>query len=258
MNMPDYAEVAGCSSFKNPASPLYDSCGAYATTNLVKNANLFTNNFHAANVKQSSLYSAPTSCHYNDETAPSDHETRGSTHAFAYSESNFPMYKHTTTKSATNSPKMNIVENQLDAINNLNRSVSTASVPAAQMLHHQLLLGHNHLQFGGTGTIKRNGGQRLPKIGHSDKLSFGGGEAARSMEQPLFVKSKEDGSWTTVVQNSTYQYQVGSGVVGGSGSGEGDSSSTTQLNSKSGGHFGNNLSNTSPIYLSSFGKSDNV
>lgn len=250
--MPDYAEVAGCSSFKNPTSPLYDSCGAYATTNLVKNANLFTNNFHAANTKQSSLYSAPTSCHYNDEPASGDHR-HGSAHAFAYSESNFPMFKHSaTTKSATNSPKMNIIENQLDAANNLNRSVSTASVPAAQ-LHHQLL-GHHQLQFGGTGTIKRNGGQRLPKIGHSDKLSFGGGEAARSMEQPLFVKSKEDGSWTTVVQNATYQYQVG----GGGGGGEGDCSSTTQLNSKGGGHFGNNLSNTSPIYLSSFGKSDNV
>lgn len=259
--MPDYAEVAGCSSFKNPASPLYDSCGAYATTNLVKNANLFTNNFHAANVKAPSLYSAPTSCHYNDEAPSAVDHRHGSAHAFAYSESNFPMFKHSaTTKSATNSPKMNIIENQLDAANNLGRSVSTASVPAGnhQQPHHQLL-GHHQLQFGGTGTIKRNGGQRLPKIGHSDKLSFGGGETARSMEQPLYVKSKEDGSWTTVVQNATYQYQVGGGGGSGGGVGDGDCiSSTTQLNSKGGGHFGNNLSNTSPIYLSSFGKSDNV
>lgn len=247
--MPDYAEVSGCTSFKNPASPLYDSCGAYATTNLVKNANLFTNNFHAANVKQSSLYSAPTSCHYNEEVPPNDHHRL----AFTYSESNYPMFKQSSaTKSATNSPKMNIIENQLDATNNLNRSMSTASVPTAQIQHQ--FLGHHQLQFGGTGTIKRNGGQRLPKIGHSDKLSFGGGEAARSMEQPLFVKSKEDGSWTTVVQNATYQYQVSNG----GSSGDGDCSSTTQLNSKAGGHFGNNLSNTSPIYLSSFGKSDNV
>lgn len=57
LNMPDYAEVA-CSTFKTPngqtannglqqhqqqQQSLYDSCGAYATTNLVANAKLYQN-----------------------------------------------------------------------------------------------------------------------------------------------------------------------------------------------------------------------
>ncbi|XP_034668091.1 uncharacterized protein LOC117901452 isoform X3 [Drosophila subobscura] len=55
LNMPDYAEVA-CSTFKSPthggmgstaSSSLYDSCGAYATTNVVANVKLYQNRYAA-------------------------------------------------------------------------------------------------------------------------------------------------------------------------------------------------------------------
>ncbi len=248
--MPDYAEVAGCSTFKNPTSPLYDSCGAYATTNLVKNANIFTNNFH--NNNKNSIYSAPTSCHYNVDDRDgvggggigggnNSNSNTGMGHSFAYSESNFPTHNNKATK-------MNIIENKMDMINNLNRSSSSASVPMNG--YGGGVIGVGGMKCGSVGTIRRN---RLPKLGHCDKISFGGSENGRTLEQPLFVKSKEDGSWTTV-QNSTYHFQ-------------GNSNSSDNHNSNSKINFsGNNVYGGGGLgggsggsgYLSSFGKSDNV
>lgn len=297
--MPDYAEVAGCSTFKNPTSPLYDSCGAYATTNLVKNANIFTNNFH--NNNKSSIYSAPTSCHYNMDNNQQQH-------TFSYSESNFPMHNNkmatvtATQPSAvvvTAATKMNITENKMDAINNLNRSSSSTngSVIQAQQQqqqqypHHHMM--HQQQYFGGgvsgnglvcgsasggigggsasggssggnsstggvngyIGTMKRN--HRLPKIGHSDKLSFGGCDTGSTLEQPLYVKSKEDGSWTTV-QNSTYQYQVNSNSDTNNHLIKSNNFGASSSNSN-GTYVNNTNSNSaSQIYLSSFGKTENV
>lgn len=303
--MPDYAEVAGtCSSFKtNAASPLYDSCGAYATTNLVKNANMFSTNFHNSSTKSpahSYAKSASTnvsSSLYNncadDGNSDSDQQHKfydTSTSAnfmpsvVMYSNRMQQMHssqqqqKHLqqqkthmhTTKSATSSPRMNIVENKLDAINNLNRSMSSVQ----QQHHHQQAIG----------TLNRGQHHRLPKNGYSDKFSFSE-LAGRSMEHPLYVKSGEDGNWTTtstsVMHNASAAYQQqyqqsavgvlgaetdlpGSGIIGGGGVGGADSitdcSSTTQLTGghSSGkgsvGHFGK----TSPIYLSSFGRTDNA
>lgn len=274
LNMPDYAEVAGCSTFKNPTSPLYDSCGAYATTNLVKNANIFTNNFH--NNNKSSIYSAPTSCHYNMDNNAQQQQPQQQQHAFSYSESNFPLHNNkmsvvasaasATTQSST---KMNIIENKMDAINNLNRSSSSASVPMLQqqqqyyhLLQQQQYFSSGNSNGGGggsvngcnVGTMKRN--HRLPKIGHSDKLSFGGCDTGSTLEQPLYVKSKEDGSWTTV-QNSTYQYQINPN----------SDTNNHLINSKSNnigasagsnGNYVNTNNSSSQIYLSSFGKTENV
>lgn len=252
--MPDYAEVAGCSTFKNTTSPLYDSYGAYATTNLVRDANVFANNFHnnnkngiypppckkAVTMGTASATASPTNFHYIANNNKGNNNSDG--HNFAHSDCNFPT---TNIKTTT---KMNIIENKMDVINNLNRSAAigmSASVPATPII--------------GIGTMRRN---RLPKVGHCDKISFGGCDSGRSMDQPLFVKSKEDGTWASV-QNSSYHFPTtsttsinnsdslrkkinGGIIVNGGGGG-------SQQNI---GH--NNHSTSSQIYLSSFGKYDNV
>lgn len=213
--MPDYAEVASCSTFKNATqSPLYDSFGAYATTNVVRNVNMFTNSHYPPTGKSTnSVYSAPTICHFNP-SEPNGSTTRTNyMHSDANIGCNFSSSSSTSTsnpKHATN--KMNIIENKMDAINNLNRSttsvhgspanssiltdttmVSIKSVPSTP------IIGMNQ-----SGTNRRN---RLPKIGgHCDKISFGGNDNGRNIEQPLFIKSKEDGSWTSV-QNASYHFQ---------------------------------------------------
>lgn len=118
LNMPDYAEVAGCSTFKNTQSPLYDSFGAYATTNLVRNVNLFANPHYPNAGKNNSVYSAPNVFHYTN-----GNETNGSGGGrnFMHSDTNF------AANGKTASPKMNIIENKMDAINNLNRSSSSVT-----------------------------------------------------------------------------------------------------------------------------------
>ncbi|XP_055917180.1 roundabout homolog 2 [Eupeodes corollae] len=111
LNMPDYAEVA-CSTFKNPNSTLssmsannnnhaaitaalYDSCGAYATTNLVANAKLYQNRYATAtkanttamarstdnilgDYRATGMYSAPPSAHYGFD-------------ASCFNDTNYPM-----------------------------------------------------------------------------------------------------------------------------------------------------------------------
>lgn len=272
--MPDYAEVAGCSTFRNnnTTSPLYDSYGAYATTNLVRNANIFTNNFHNSN--KNSVYSAPTICHFNTNTGTSTTSTAIPSsslldgHNFAYSDTNYPTNKNATAK-------MNIIENKFDVINNLNRSTtsvtSAATVAAVTTCGSGLGMSNGTKTFQSTphinassGTMKRN---RLPKIGHCDKISFGGCDNGRNIDQPLFIKSKEDGSWTSV-QNSSYHFSVTSTPTKSIDNQYIKTNSNIITNNHI-SHSHNNINNNSNFInntnnmggggsLSSFGKSDNV
>lgn len=260
--MPDYAEVAGCSTFKNTTtSPLYDSFGAYATTNVVRNTNTFGggggNHFLHANKKSNnSLYSAPTICHFNTNDG----------HNFAHSDANFGSVNKTGSK-------MNIIENKIDLMNNLNRSSSSANGSVASVAAAAGAATMSGMANGppatpiiGMSTMRRN---RLPKLGHCDKISFGGGDNGRNIDQPLFIKST-DGSWTSV-QNSSYHFSVapnamtkGSGDVGNdNGSGDskyrknGSNNNGSSSNQNSVNNNGANAA-SSQIYLSSFGKADNV
>lgn len=272
--MPDYAEVAGCSTFKNTQSPLYDSYGAYATTNLVRNMNLFTNP-HYPNIKNNSIYSAPSI--YNDQNNGRN---------FMHSDTNFLVPK-TNGKTATS--KMNIIENKMDAINNLNRS--TQSVPQAATtitstttmnnaaLDSKNLVGIKSVPstplIGLNGTVRRN---RLPKIGHCDKISFGGCDSAQNIEQPLFIKSKEDGSWTSI-QNSAYHFSQISSPINASNNnintknGIGSDANKYKINASNNSINNinnnssnlnnsisniNNVSSSNQIQFSSFGRADNV
>lgn len=234
-NIPDYAEAGVCSTFKNPVSPMYDSCGAYATTNLVKNANFFANNFQNTYNNKVTTYSAPTSCHYNGDV------NLGAN--IAYSECNFPIHnipvpyqppQPQPLPKPNASPMMrrvNITENKMHSINNLSRCSSAVSVNRSQSRDPT---AQNHLYQSVTkiadiepsGTMKQN--NRLPRIGHSDVMNFGGN--GDIIEQPLYVKSKENGSWKTV-QNTTYQCQMTSNsdnhnnsrkVIAGNGRGSRD------------------------------------
>lgn len=245
MNMPDYAEVAGCSTFqrKNATSPLYDSFGAYATTNLVRNANAFTvNNFplHSNKKSNNSVYSAPTIHNFNTNDG----------HNFVHSDTNFPMHKTAS--------KMNIIENKIDVINNLNRSASPLiGIGGVGSVNNNVT---HSTSIGGT--MRRN---RLPKVGHCDKISFGGSDNGRQIDQPLFIKSKEDGSWTSV-QNSAYHFAGNSernnSIDSGSKHKTNDNISNNVMNgTKTNGNGSNNGiggGNTSQIFLSSFGRADKV
>ncbi|XP_053673917.1 protein sax-3 [Anopheles nili] len=71
LNMPDYAEVAGCSSFKNDlgqTEPCYDNYGAYASTTLVgRSTQLFAQNqFDGKNVYSAPSAATGSGCHYNN------------------------------------------------------------------------------------------------------------------------------------------------------------------------------------------------
>lgn len=258
--MPDYAEVAGCSTFKNTTtSPLYDSYGAYATTNVVRNTSTFAagSNFLLGSKKSTnSLYSAPTICHFNTNDG----------HNLVHSDANFS----SANKIAS---KMNITENKIDAINNLNRASSTAngsvasSTSAAPTMSGMASVPSTPII--GVATMRRN---RLPKLGHCDKISFGGGDNGRHIDQPLFIKSKEDGSWTSV-QNSAYHFtaaanamtKCGGGNTVGNDNGTGDSKhrkngSNNNNPSSNQNSVSSNAANatSSQIYMSSFGKADNV
>lgn len=248
--MPDYAEVAGCSSFKNATSPNYESCGAYATTTLIGHGH------------QNYQYSAPNSCYYNNYNQTTDHS---------------PPF---VPPSNASNLKINIIENRMDMMNNLSQTNGGGGVGATSSV--SLSKGHTglgngkanggHSGLGGLshsvphtpvfGTIKRN---RYNKIGGynsngisnninsnssssnnnnnsnniNDKNRINFGDNGRSLEQPLFIKSKYDGTWSSV-QNSTSSLgnNINSYHV-----------QSTNLD---------NHNNLSQNYLSSFGKSDNV
>ncbi|KAH8251221.1 hypothetical protein KR032_003276, partial [Drosophila birchii] len=189
LNMPDYAEVA-CSTFKSPthgapssaggplAASLYDSCGAYATTNVVANVKLYqnryatkpnpggsNNNNHQSNDYQSAgMYSAPPSAHY------------GCLESKQQQQPNLMTTSTASTAIVTASPaklkKINITENKMDQ---LDATKSERTNPFNQQ--QQLLLASNALKQGlgayanttlaaqmasggGAGTLRR---QRQPK-----------------------------------------------------------------------------------------------
>lgn len=122
--------------------------------------------------------------------------------------------------------------------------------------------------------MRRN---RLPKSGHCDKINFGGCDNGRGIEQPLFIKSKEDGSWTSV-QNSAYHFSqastmslasttpsCGAGVAGSNIStnkfkfnASNNSINSPNLNNSSNNNINNATISSNQIHLSSFGRADNV
>lgn len=258
LNMPDYAEVAGCSTFKNAQSPLYDSFGAYATTNVVRNVNLFANP-HYPTGKSNGIHSAP-----NAVADP----TNGRPFLPA-SEPPYPLIVKANGKTAAMHKTMNIIENKMNAMNNLNRSTQSVQMTAAANAMDRQMAGIKSVPstplIGLNGTVRRT---RLPKIGHCDKISFGGCDNGQSIEQPLFIKSKEDGSWTSV-QNSAYQFagQMSAASTASLKSAAisdrfkmnaSNSSVNTVNNSVSCNNGGNNASATNQIHFSSFGRADNV
>lgn len=120
-----------------------------------------------------------------------------------------------------------------------------------------------------TGTLRRS---RLPKNGHCDKINFGGCDIGRNIEQPLYIKSKEDGSWTSV-QNSAYHFTPASSQSLASTTplctaaanistnlfklnASNNSINSPNLNNSSNNI--NNVTSSNQIHLSSFGRADNV
>lgn len=204
MNMPDYAEVA-CSTFKSPhngvaqtsggaassghPSSLYDSCGAYATTNVVANVKLYQNRYGTKptatatsgggnnnngsmiashnDYQSTGMYSAPASAHYGC-LEPMNPLMTTSTASTAIVGNGSP----------AKLKKINITENKLEHLQNLSNKNDVKlerTNPFNQQ--QQLLLASNALKQGlgayanttlaaqmasggGAGTLRR---QRQPK-----------------------------------------------------------------------------------------------
>lgn len=118
--MPDYAEVAGCSSFKNGSSPTYDTFGAYASTTLV--GRQFAKN----------SYSAPNSVHYNNFINNGGAVGNGNHHL----QHQYNQNGNGVVGMSNNQLKMNIIENKMEQLmNNLN---GTSNTSHAQQQQHQL------------------------------------------------------------------------------------------------------------------------
>ncbi|XP_034474664.1 roundabout homolog 2 isoform X1 [Drosophila innubila] len=199
MNMPDYAEVA-CSTFKSPHNSagqtsgqgaasssslsLYDSCGAYATTNVVANVKLYQNQTQTQHQHQNRYGTKPTLANNNNGsliTSNNDYQSTGmySAPASAHYGCLEPNPMTTSTASTailSGSPaklkKINITENKLDHHITLKTERTN---PFNQQ--QQLLLASNALKQGlgayanttlaaqmasggGAGTLRR---QRQPK-----------------------------------------------------------------------------------------------
>ena len=216
--MPDYAEVAGCSSFKNNdlgTSPTYDNYGAYASTTLVGRPQMY----------QKNVYSAPTSCHYNNNN------------------SFMGLHQKTPQENmVASAKKMNIIENRMaDMMNNLNQ---TSYASSNSLNNHNISNNSSSLNSSSVpptpsfGTAKRMNG-KYNKIGN--KMNFGDG---RSTDQPLFIKSKYDGTWSSIPNanstalNNASPYHHSASNLDGQANPNGNGSS---LN-----------------YLTSFGKTDKV
>ncbi|XP_017155078.1 uncharacterized protein LOC108164013 isoform X2 [Drosophila miranda] len=225
LNMPDYAEVA-CSTFKSPthggapggmgSSSLYDSCGAYATTNVVANVKLYQNRYAAKpqpqpqpqqhsqsqsnnNNNQSNndyqstgMYSAPPSAHYGclDQKQQQQQQPNLMTTSTA------------STAIMTGSPaklkKINITENKMDQMEcKTNQQERTNPFNQQQ----QLLLASNALKQGlgayanttlaaqmasggGAGTLRR---QRQPKTLYKSENNILG--KAAGMRHPIQVNN---------------------------------------------------------------------
>lgn len=254
--MPDYAEVAGCSSFKNSDSPTYDTFGAYASTTLV--GRQFPKN----------SYSAPNSVHYNNFINNGGATIGNGNHHMQH------QYNHNgngVVPMSNNQLKMNIIENKMEQLmNNLNNP-NTINASIAQQ--HQLVAKNVNSSVSKSvpqtplmSTMRRNrlnnsiNGKSNKLSSYGDKINFG--EDGRLNEQPLFMKSKFDGSWQSIPSTNVLT-----------------SSTTTTSNNNSPSHLpyhnsprhhpmqsslnqlgdNNNQPKTnSHSYLSSFGKSDKV
>lgn len=266
--MPDYAEVAGCSSFKNSNSPTYDSFGAYASTTLV------------GRPYPKNSYSAPNSVHYNNYlnnaiTTNGQHQQQ-----FALNGSSISM------SNEVGPMKMNIIENKMEQmLNNLNNptnAITQSSLSVNQQRHQQQLQHHQQQK---SIQMKSNGSKSVPQTpflssmrrnrhlfnnnsnNNNNKLSSSLVDGA---EQPLFMKSKFDESWssipsTTALTDSTTTSNNNSPSHLASSSYHPSpfrsqhhlQASLNQLNNATDGKAGSNLL-MGNSYLSSFGKSDKV
>uniref|UniRef100_A0AAG5DD15 Roundabout n=1 Tax=Anopheles atroparvus TaxID=41427 RepID=A0AAG5DD15_ANOAO len=283
LNMPDYAEVAGCSSFKTDLgqSPCYDNYGAYASTTLVgRSAQMFAhgkfdgkNGYSGPTGAVATAAASSAGCHYNN-FINQQHQQRhqqqlhpygvhGGPHQTGQPQQQIGVHdkrerdSHGRPFGATGavgsgsgggsgsmkSQKMNIIENRMaDMLNNLNQSssagqhsspsgmgssyggstvsnlnigshcsllpagqpMSTTSAMAMDVVASMSASGGGSSSVPHTplfGTIKRTA--KYNKIGYNkdNKLNFG--DNGRSVEQPLFVKSKYDGTWSSVPSTAT-------------------------------------------------------
>lgn len=255
--MPDYAEVAGCSSFKTGNSPTYDTFGAYATTTLV--GRQFPKN----------SYSAPNSVHYNNFINNNGGSIGNGTHHLQH------QYNHNgngVIPMSNNQLKMNIIENKMEQLmNNLNTPNGQQ-----QQQQHQLIAKNGNASASKSvpqtpllNTMRRNrlnnsiNGKSNKLSSYGDKINFG--EDSRSSEQPLFMKSKFDGSWqsipsttaltssTTTTSNNNSPSHLPASPYHHSPRHHPMQSSLNQL-----GDNNNQPKTNSHSYLSSFGKSDKV
>lgn len=252
--MPDYAEVAGCSSFKNGNSPTYDTFGAYASTTLV--GRQFAKN----------AYSAPNSVHYNNFINNGGGSVGNGNHHLQHQYSQNG--GNGVIGMSNNQLKMNIIENKMEQLmNNLNGTSNTSIAQQHQLNGKTGSASKSVPQTPLMSTMRRNrlnnsiNGKSNKLSSYGDKINFG--EDERSSEQPLFMKSKFDGSWQSIPSTTALT----------------SSTTTTNSNNNSPSHLqyhhsprhhpmqsslnqlgdNNNQPKTnSHSYLSSFGKSDKV
>jgi hypothetical protein len=267
--MPDYAEVAGCSSFKTGNSPTYDTFGAYATTTLV------------GRQYPKNSYSAPNSVHYNNFINGGGSIGNGNHHLQQHP------YNHNgngVIPMSNNQLKMNIIENKMEQLmNNLNNP-NTVNAALAQQQQQQQQQQHHQMSTNGSpamsksvpqtplmSTMRRNrlnnsiNGKSNKLSSYGEKINFGE-DGSRTSEQPLFMKSKFDGSWqsipstsaltssTTTTSNNNSPSHMPSLPYHASPRHHPMQSSLNQL----GGDGNNQPKTNSHSYLSSFGKSDKV
>ncbi|KAM8715971.1 hypothetical protein ACLKA7_002932 [Drosophila subpalustris] len=227
MNMPDYAEVA-CSTFKSPhngvaqtsgqgASSLYDSCGAYATTNVVANVKLYQNQnrygtkptmannnngsmLTSNNDYQSTgMYSAPASAHYGCLEPNPNPMTTSTASTAILSGSPAKLKKINITENKMDHHMQNQNQNQNQTLN-LNKNETTTKTERTNPFNQQqqLLLASNALKQGlgayanttlaaqmasggGAGTLRR---QRQPKtLFKSETNILGKSMSSRQQQQ---------------------------------------------------------------------------
>jgi hypothetical protein len=263
--MPDYAEVAGCSSFKNGNSPTYDTFGAYASTTLV------------GRQYPKNSYSAPNSVHYNNFINSGGGSIGNGNHHHIQQQQQQQQHQYNHNGNgvipmSNNQLKMNIIENKMEQLmNNLNKPNPANGLMTQQ---HQLIAKNGSASVSKSvpqtpllSTMRRNrlnnsiNGKSNKLSSYGEKINFG--EDGCSSEQPLFMKSKFDGSWqsipsTTALTSSTttsnsnnnspshlpYHHSPRHHPMQSSLNQLGDNNNQPKTNSHS--------------YLSSFGKSDKV
>ncbi|XP_041449806.1 roundabout homolog 2 isoform X1 [Drosophila obscura] len=231
LNMPDYAEVA-CSTFKSPthggapggmggmgstaSSSLYDSCGAYATTNVVANVKLYQNRYaakpqpqpqshsnnnnnqsnHQSNndYQSTGMYSAPPSAHYGCLDQKQQQQQQ--------QQPNLMTTSTASTAIMTGSPaklkKMNITENKMEQMEcktertnpfNQQQQLLLASNALKQGLgaYANTTLAAQMASGGGAGTLRR---QRQPKTLYKSENNILG--KAAGMRHPIVTNGNMD------------------------------------------------------------------